>query len=256
MKISYADYVKQVEHLLKENTIRGIANQVKTLGKFKKSNVGVWEPIQYEGYTLITPTFLDDQDNAGCYGILNKVREDLWEDLNFPQIVHAPATAFHMTVARLISSDIYETRLKNTHEEEFLLTIQELFSRISLLGPLKFEVKGLSIFPQGVIAALVSPVTEGDYQRLQAFRDSIYGDKVLTDLGVDRKRGFNGHISLFYLEEELSGNDRRILAEALIAINKRFFQTPLPFQITRAEVRKFNNFLNYYREGSWPVYVL
>lgn len=256
MEASYLDYVKQVEYLLSEKTIREITNQVKTLGKFKKNNVGEWEPIRYEGYTLITPTFLDDQENVSCYRIINDARETLLNEVGLAQFVPAPASAFHMTIARLISDDIYETRLKNTRDEEFFLALHEVFDKIARLGPLKFAIKGLSIFPQGVVAAMVSPVTDGDYQRLQSLRDSIYSDKVVTELGVDRKHGFNGHISLLYLEEELSGEDREILAEAVIGINKRFFQTPLTFYISRAEVRKFNHFLRFYREDSWPVYVL
>ncbi|HWQ43810.1 MAG TPA: hypothetical protein VN456_17510, partial [Desulfosporosinus sp.] len=135
------------------------------------------------------------------------------------------------------------------------LALNQLFSRISSSTSVKYEVKGLSVFPQGVIAAIVSPVTENDYQRLQALRDYLYTDKVLKNLGVERKRSFYGHITLFYIEEKLSGKDRRMLADAVIDINKRFFSTPLPFNLTRAEVRKFNNFSEFYRRDYWPVYV-
>lgn len=78
----------------------------------------------------------------------------------------------------------------------------------------------------------------------------------LIHLGVERKRAFNGHISLLYIEENLTDDDRRALADLLIAINDQFFQTPLPYNIAQAEVRKFNNFLSYYRQDDWPIYVL
>ncbi|MDA8227514.1 MAG: hypothetical protein M0T74_07385 [Desulfitobacterium hafniense] len=256
MELSYSDYDKHVEHLLKEETIKEIATEVKTFGKFKKNSMGQWEPIKYEGYTLITPTFPDDQDNAGCYEVLNEAREVLLRDLGLPQIVTAPSSALHMTVARLISDNVFETRVKNSREQEFLLVLQQLFAQITSFGPLECKVKGLSIFPQGVITALVSPVTEAVYQRLQVFRNNIYQDKLLIDLGVERKRSFHGHITLFYIEEELSRHDKGMLAQAIININKRFFLTPLMFNITRAEVRKFNNFSGFYREDSWPAHVL
>ena len=257
MEMDYVDYLKHVENILKEETIREFASQLETLGMFQESCDGLWEPVQYSGYTLITPTFLDDHENVGLYRHLSDIREELFWNILLPGIVWAPTIALHMTIGRLISGDVFASRIMNSREEEFLLALSQLFSQISSSRScsIKFEVKGLSIFPQGVIAAIVSPVTEDDYQRLQAFRDYLYTDKVLDTLGVERKRSFHGHITLFYNEEKLSRIDRRKLADAVIDINKRFFSKPLPFNLTRAEVRKFGNISEFYRRDHWPWYV-
>lgn len=256
MEMNYVDYLKQVDNVLKEETIKKFARQIKTLGKFQESRDGLWEPVPYSGYTLITPTFLDDHENVGFYRLLSDIREELFWNILFPGVVWAPTITLHLTIGRLISGDIFASRIMNSREEEFLLALSQLFSQISSSSSLKYEVKGLSIFPQGVIAAIVSPVTENDYQRLQAFRDNLYTDKVLKNLGVERKRSFHGHITLFYIEEELSRKDRRMLADAVTEINKRFFSTPLPFDLARAEVRKFDDISEFYRLDHWPVYVL
>jgi len=67
---------------------------------------------------------------------------------------------------------------------------------------------------------------------------------------------FTGISLYFYIEENLSGKDRKMLADAVTDINKRFFSKSLPFNLTRAEVRKFDDFSEFYRQNHWPVYVL
>ncbi|ODA42410.1 hypothetical protein DSBG_0797 [Desulfosporosinus sp. BG] len=82
----------------------------------------------------------------------------------------------------------------------------------------------------------------------------ILEDAVLKQLGVERKRNFRGHITLFYLEEKLFKKESKKLAGAVADINRRSFANPLPFILERAEVRKFDNFSEFYRRDHWPVY--
>lgn len=255
MELSYQDYLKQVAHVLNEETNGKVASQVNTLGKFEKSAHGQWVPVSYEGFSLITPTFTDDSENADCYREIDHIRQEIREK-DFPQFVAVPVSAFHMTVARLISGEVFAKKIRNNdgHENELLSVLIQVLSEINIDMPLKFEIKGFSLFPDGVIAAIVSPVTADDYRYLQAFRDHIYSDQVLADLGVERRRNFCGHISLYYIEQDLSGNEKAMLTEILQNINRRFFQSPLPYRITRAEVRKFENFLKFYRNDNWPIY--
>lgn len=256
MEMDYVDYLKHVENELKEETIEKFASQLKTLGKFQESNDGLWEPVPYSGYSLMTPTFLDDSENVGFYRLFYDIREELFWKIPVPGIVWAPTIALHLTIGHLISGNVFASSIMNSREDELLLALSQLFPKISssTSSSLKYQVKGLSIFPQGVIAAIVSPVTADDYQRLQALRDHLYTDIVLKNIGVERKRSFHGHITLFYIEEKLSGKDKRMLADAVTDINKRFFSKPLPFSLTRAEVRKFDNFSEFYRQDHWPYY--
>jgi hypothetical protein len=246
--------MKHIDNMLKEETIMETADNVKTLGKFRMSDNGQWEPVHYAGYTLITPTFENDFENTGSYKKLVDIKDVLSKCLDLSKIVSAPANALHMTVARLISAEVFENSIMNLRELDFLHAFTQLFPKISISKPLLFEISGLSILPQDIITAMVSPVKKDDFKCLQGFRDYIYFDKALIELGVQRKRGFNGHITLFYIEQELSSKERQILANAIIDINRSFFPNPMSFNITRAEVRKFDNFLSFYREDNWPVY--
>jgi len=256
MEKNFVEYLSQVDIALKAETIKEFVSQLKTFGKFQESNDGLWDPLPYSGYTLITPTFLNDTENVNTYWQLSDIREELFWNILFPGIVPAPTIGLHLTIGRLISGDIFAKKIMNSREEEFLLAMQQLFSETSSASPspLKYEVKGLSVFSEGVIAAIVSPVTEDDYLRLQSFRNSLYTDEELMNLGVERKRCFNGHITLFYIEEKLAGKERSKLTNAVLNINKQFFSTPLPFKLTRAEVRRFSDFSDFYRQDHWPVY--
>ncbi|WP_407311180.1 hypothetical protein [Desulfosporosinus sp. SB140] len=57
MEMNYIEYLKYVEHVLNEKTIGEYARQMKAFGKFKESKDGLWEPVPYSGYTVITPAF-------------------------------------------------------------------------------------------------------------------------------------------------------------------------------------------------------
>lgn len=254
MEKDYSDYLKQTEEALKEVRIKESASLLKPLGKFFRNDHGKWEPMFYPGYTIITPTFSDDMDNFRAYALLGEIARKFIKRLDLPALIAAPCSAMHMTVARLISGDEFLAKVRNARENDELLAALDSVSRqVPANGPWKFEIKGLTIYPQGVIAALLSPSTEADYQKLQDFRNLIYENDLLKEKGVERKRSFQGHITLAYIEEELEAQEGMSLANRLIEINQRFSSNPLQFEINRPEVRKFENFLKFHRQAGWPV---
>lgn len=254
LEMNYKNYIKFVEDIIGADTIRYIAGQVRALGKFQISNSGQWEPFSHAGYTIITPPFTDDIENEGFYKKLIAIREELSRHMVSPKILAAPVSALHMTVARLVSGDVLESIRQDAYEETVFSALEQVFSKIAAPGYLQFVVKGISILPHGIVAAIVSPVTEYDYQCLQTFRNYIYDDKLLANLGIERKRVFKGHFTLFYIEGELSENDRRYIADLISYINNKFFNAPLQYTLARAEVRKFDNYLSFYRKNMWPVF--
>ena len=253
MEMGYSDYVRYMEEHLTGKEIRQSANKVKPFGKFTRNN-GHWEPDYYPGYTLIAPISKNDVDNVATYDVLVEIIGTLSGCLDNSKALPAPDTALHMTVARLVSDEIFKDTILDKREKELLGVFSDVFRAYASSGPLKFEAKGVLILPSGVIAASISPVGEEDYRRLQQFRDYIYADETLAGYGIDRKRGFKGHVTLFYIEGVLTPEEREALADCLIGINRKYFSKPLPFTLTRAEVRQFESFLEFYRKDDWPVY--
>lgn len=255
MEMNYRDYTRHADELLQDGIICKAVDKLEPLGKFVMKGIGCWEPVYYPGFTLITPACEEDHDNADIYRKLLTARE-LWlsRHVNLSKCIEAPDQALHMTVARLISGRDFETNRMELYEDSFLDRMKGLFEKLAISGRLRFEIKGVSVLPQGVIAAIVSPINEADYNCLQNFREFIYSDKVLQAFGVERKREFIGHISLFYVEKELDNMEKQILYDAVVNTNRQIFAKPMPFYISRAEVRRFNNFLRFDRGKNWPVF--
>lgn len=255
MEDSFTDYNQRIEYNLDDTVIREISRKTKGLAnRFQRSDSGEWKPVNYPGYTIITPTFEDDIDNIRTYTRLGDVQQILLQRLDLFKYAPAPITSFHLTIADLIAGRSYENHVFGTKEQ---ILQQVLFSRIippTPLNPILMKVRGVSLFTMGAIVALVAAIDKSGYDRLISFRDSIYDNGLLRDFGVERKFKFTGHITLAYIEGMLSERDQNWLAETLIDINKRFFTNSLQFNIKRAEVRKFDNMLRYYRQEAWKVF--
>lgn len=254
MEKNYLQYVSQTKSLLTPEGLWENIRRLRPLGHFIKDPEGRWQPLHYPGYTLITPVFPDETVNIKTYCILGDIQQILFRDLNPAKVVPAPLSAFHATIARLISGTDYENRMRNGRNGEFLNEMAAVLSDIPVLKPVKMEFRGVSVSPNGVIMALLDPATEDDYQRLIALRKYIYANKPLQNLGVEPKRLFLGHVTLAYIEDVFNWEDQKTLMELLTALNERFFQSPPPFEITRAEVRRFENYLSFVREDNWPCY--
>ncbi|MCX7709149.1 MAG: hypothetical protein N2484_04800 [Clostridia bacterium] len=254
MEKKHSEYLQHIDQMVSDVQIEENATKITPFGKFKLNPCNLWLPVSYPGFTLITPTFEHDKENNVPFLRLCEAQRFL-KLFNSMKLAPAPTSAFHMTIARLISGDEYKNKLTVRKEALFLDTFHKLFNHSAFSGTLTMEIKGLSVFPQGVIAAMVSPTSEETYSRLQHFRNFIYGNEVLVSLGVERKRSFSGHITLAYIEDDLSSDEKTVLADLVTKINKICFSKPLRYIINQAEIRKFNDFSRFYRDEHWPVYL-
>lgn len=254
MEKSYFEYVNELQAMLTVEYLKAQITEVQPLGKFYLSEDRRWRPSAYPGYTLITPTCGDDDENESTYTFLLQAKGFLAGRLNPLKMFPAPDHALHMTVARLISGDFFIRNIQGAGEKDLLSALAQLLGQMDALERLSFVVKGITVFTQGVVAALVEPVDEGSYRRLQYLRDCIYRDPVLGGLGVERRRGFKGHITLFYIEQALTEAEKQTLWDTVNSLNQSLAKHPLPFWVTKAEVRRFNDFTRFCRDGDLPFY--
>lgn len=256
MEKGYEEYRTCVNNLLEEEKINGVLENVNCVGKFVLGEGNNWEPLEYQGYTFITPPLREDLNNIDSYQLIQTVKRELAKHINLDKAVEAPNNALHVTIARLISGEKYLSYIKEKNEKSFLEYFNKLFSKLIISGQLNFEIKGVTVFPNGIIAAVISPIEINDYTCLQSLRDYIYLDKRICMYGVERKRSFLGHITLFYIERDLEAIEKEIILSSITAINEKYFKNTVPFIIKRAEVRKFDNYLSFDREYDWPVFEL
>lgn len=274
MEKEFFQYIHDMSDMIQGSALRERIDRLKPLGHFSKGEDGSWKPIDYQGFTVITPVCPEDKPNALVYETLLAAKKWLMlatsgfqddglivqgggESKNGAaedSFVEAPDAALHMTVARLVSGTAFIEGNLEEQEDAFL----DCFRKPGLQRPfpleLSFEVKGISVLPQGIIAAMVAPESSADYAELQRFRNLLYVEEDLSRFGVARKRGFQGHITLAYHEKTLSQLARENLLETIQSLNRELFPCPLPFRLHAAQVRRFNNYLGFNREADWPVF--
>ncbi|KPU43237.1 hypothetical protein OXPF_32510 [Oxobacter pfennigii] len=253
MEINFKEYARLMNTAVQAETIRNSAAALSRVGHFVKDKDGSFTPRFYSGFTLITPTCGDDAANRMPYETLIKAQADIEGKIPSGKFVAAPERALHMTLARLISGDLFEKSILGIKEQDVLNALDTLFRVLPSEKRLKFEIKGISLM-HGIVAAVLSASAEDDFHRLQGFRDAVYQNAALMDLGIERKRGFMGHITLLYIEDLFTGPEKVRLAEAIIEVNRTYFKEPLPFHIYRGEVRRFDNYLSFHREKNWPFF--
>ncbi len=252
------DYNNRIESLLTETTLRQRAGEIKPpAGRFMRKDTGEWTPLEHPGYTIITPPFEDEEeeDNVQTYETLRDVQQFILERLNPLQYAPAPEAPLHFTISDLVSGDTYKKRVDGPQEQSFLIALASCFDELNLRGAIKMNVLGVSLFLGGFVIALVGAYDEQSYKRLMLFRNAIYEAERLKNFGVLRKFKFTGHITLAYIESELSAKDRTRLAKTLVDVKERFFDNPLPLNVVRADVRKFDDMSRFYRCEGWPVFL-
>lgn len=251
MEDSFNDYNERISSMISEQTVWQRSGQLTPPARrFARGAGGDWKPIGHPGYTVITPTFVDESENINTYERLGDVQDFLLKRLGVAANAPAPVTAFHLTVADLVAERTYTS----SEEQQLLQALSFIFNQLTLNGEVRFQILGLSLFAAGFIIAVVGAADSSGYERLMLFRNAIYNDLQIHDLGVERKFKFTGHITLAYIEDALTKQDRDRIAEVLTEANRSLFVKPLPLEVMRAEVRKFEDMSAFYRQGGWPVF--
>ncbi|MCA1995269.1 MAG: DUF1868 domain-containing protein, partial [Coleofasciculus sp. S288] len=127
--------------------------------------------------------------------------------------------------------------------------------------PLCWQLLGLMIRPRAIAVCLV-PKDEDAYQRTLQFRRFIYQNPTLIALGIEQQYHFTAHITLAYFGEISPELDRNRLCKRLSELNRQALledtlsvtaSSTYELCIHRAELRKFDDMIRYYRMPDWPV---
>jgi hypothetical protein len=119
--------------------------------------------------------------------------------------------------------------------------------------PLAMKMIGLSIFGTalGVLGVFDNVA---DYQRILHFRSGFYSDRGLAALDVRMTRPFIGHITLAYIETDLTGEQRQQLAAAVHALNGQLKEVEPIFSISSTGLRRYDNLSAFRRKDGFPRY--
>jgi hypothetical protein len=112
---------------------------------------------------------------------------------------------------------------------------------------------GLAIF--GTAIGLLGVFDEGsDYRRITAFRSAFYSDEQLAALDIRMTRPFIGHITLAYIEADLTAEQRQQLADTVDGINHSLAGAAPIFVLSSTGLRRYHHLSAFLREEDYPRY--
>jgi hypothetical protein len=231
--------------------------QIQNIQQSPKFEAG--NPMPFPGYSVITPPAEEDAVNNEFYAQLTQLQQQLSQQLDPNFFIPLPPDSFHITIADLIWDSGYRQALRDNPEfeqqlrEQIQVSFQQYQTTLTETEPIAWQLLGLTIRPRAILAALV-PKERQSYEPIIELRRSIYQNAALIGLGIEQQYDFTAHITLGYFGEITADLNRDRLIGIISQINDQLLDIqPEVFLIERAELRKFDNMMRYYRESDWSV---
>ncbi|HXB33748.1 MAG TPA: hypothetical protein VNV35_10015 [Puia sp.] len=252
MDLEFGEYTARQYRELDANRLLERAMQVSPSGNFRHS-AGQWRPQPYPGFAVIS--MVDEYPgNAALPGILAAVQKGLIERCPWEGAIYLlPPDSFHQTVANMLSEGRYLQRIVEPGlEAEYPEVVARAMSGGGA-GPIEMQLIGLSIF--GTAVGVLGVIAEEEqYRRILQFRAGLYADPGLAALDVRMTRPFIGHITLAYIEKELTDEQRRQLAEAAGILNEQIKEVRPVFSFSGTGLRRYEHLSAFIRSDRYPRY--
>lgn len=216
-----------------------------------------WFKKPYRGYAIVSMV----NNNTGNRPLQNQLQEIQQELLdNFPQeniLFPLPTNSYHQTIANTLSDHRFQKYvIDNKLEEEYPYIIQQAFDDVVLdkiVQPIEMKMAGLSIFGSA-IGMLGIIKNEDDYKRITDFREFLYTNPELNQIDIKRTRPFIGHITLFYIGQNLDELQQERLATLINDINRKIEKASPTFFIHHAELRSYEELSCFEKRKGYPVF--
>jgi len=203
-----------------------------------------WKPTPYPGFAM--QAMLSERfDKTAISMELQDMQKKLVESVQQPGTLYPlPAASFHQTVANTFSANRLEENLASKGlVESFPKIIEECLESWSPnenQAPPLMRLIGISIF-RTAVGILGTFDRARDFQRVLDFRDFFYSHPKLNELGLRRTRPFIGHLTLAYVESELSYEQKQGLVDCISALNERIRKNPIFFEMPCARLHSYSN---------------
>lgn len=259
MDDTYPIYVNRVARMIAPDSYHSQLPNIQESPKFEHRADGTTQAVNFPGYTVITPPWEDESENEAFYGSLQELQQRLEQELQPSLMISLPPESFHVTLADLIWENNYRDAVQKNAEFEPQLQgrIRESFGQYQELYrnsyPIYWQFFGVIVMPRAIGICLV-PKDEESYQRVVEFRRCIYQNSGLIGLGVEQQYHFTAHITLGYFGEIPAQLERDRMSRMLSDLNEQWLaREDNSFWVKRAELRKFNDMIHFYRESDFPV---
>jgi hypothetical protein len=255
MDDNYHSYLNRVAKLTLPDTY---ATQVNTLQESPKFALQGQQrvPVDFPGYSIITPTANEDTANHSLYENLQQCQEQIVKQVAPDLIALVAPDSFHMTVADLVWDNSYHALADQdpSFEQNLCQQIAVGMSEYTAtsIEPVRWQVMGLMLRPRAISVSLV-PANEESYDRVLAFRRSVYQNPGLMDLGVEQQYHFTAHITIAYFGNVQQEFDQHAFSHTLQDLNLQWIEAAPELTLSRVELRKFTDMNVYKREENWPM---
>lgn len=253
MDESYQEYINRVARLTLPSAC---AVQLQSIQQSPKFIEG--KPVSFPGYSVITPPAVEDSANQNFYRQVATLQQQLLQQLGTDFFIPLPSDSFHFTLADLIWDESYRqvvaanSKFDQELQHQTAASFEEYQSE-SQNEPLTWQLWGVITRPRAIMACLV-PKNQASYQAVVKLRRALYQNSGLIGLGIEQQYDLTAHITLGYFDQIPNSLNRDRLCIVLSQINDRLVESELPkFTIKQAQLRKFENMVQYSREANWAV---
>jgi 2'-5' RNA ligase len=240
---SYQKEIREKAEQLVETLTKKPANRYRI--HYRSDSKVQFEPRAYSGYTILARPYPIDFANRSKLEAIQRTLRD-----NVFGFAPVPSETFHMTIANLVSGNIYEAISETPNlEPTFRRTIETILDDILTPQeeiPLTSHIIGIGSFP-GVVVALVDFKRENHYSRIEILRNHIYKNPFLTSSGVRHDRPFLGHITLGYLEAVPPTGLDNVVSN--IRLQENFSSDDWAFEIREVALHSFRSMSEYQLAG-------
>ncbi|MDJ0733347.1 MAG: DUF1868 domain-containing protein [Nostocaceae cyanobacterium] len=259
MDDNYQTYLNRVARMTLPEAYKTQIQHIQESSKFYPTAEGTRQAAPFPGYTVITPPWEEQSQNSDFFAQLQDCQQQLLQILKDTNlIVPLPPGSFHLTLADLIWENAYLHAIEENpqFEENLRSCFAEIFQQYqesitSTQKPIHWQVLGFMIMPRAIGVSLV-PANESSYQQIVNLRRVIYQNPKLIALGVEQQYHFTAHITLGYFGNISPTLNRETLCQKLSDLNLQWLENPPEINIHRAELRKFDDMVRYYRQPDWP----
>jgi 2'-5' RNA ligase len=254
---TYQVYVNRVARATLPEGYQSQVQYIQPSPKFVQQPDGTILPTPFPGYTVITPPWAEDSQNTAVYTHLQHYQQQLIEKLEPNLLIPVPGESFHFTLADLIWAGAFDHARKDaTFEPQLHDRVAQSFLKsefdIRSKKPIYWQIIGLFLRTRALGVCLV-PREQDSYDRVIQLRRTLYQNPDLIALGVEQQYNFTAHITLGYFSEMATSADRDRLGQTLVELNNQWLESGEMHDVCvhRAELRKFDNMIHYYREPDW-----
>ena len=218
-----------------------------------------WLPQEYEGFAVVS-MLNENEENESLVDRLTKIQTELQYNLSPPfGFYRLPAESFHQTMANTLSTDRFKKNIAEAGlEDAYPSIVANAFENIpgpDSMEPIRMRMAGLSIFGTaiGIIGVFEN---KDDYNRIVSFRSGFYNDEQLAQLDVKMTRPFIGHITLMYIEQNLTKNQKDHLADVINELNETLAEEENYFYISGTDLRRYHHLAEFIKQDNYPIHSL